>query len=89
MAESAKVKIGDMSIEDFKALISESLDEKLAGCRLARVDEQGYMYILTEESLLPPGHEFEVGLEESTKQGEDGQSVEEGDGYRLENQGRL
>ncbi|MFW0860253.1 MAG: hypothetical protein AAGB97_08920 [Dehalococcoidia bacterium] len=79
MAESAKVKIGDMSIEDFKALISESLDEKLAGYRLVRVDEQGYMYILTEESLLPPGHEFEEGLEESIKQGEDGQLVEQGE----------
>ena len=77
MAEPSKIKISDMSVEDFKALISEIIDEKLAGYRLVHVDEQGYMYVFTEESLLPLEPGFEAGLEESIRQAEEGQLIEE------------
>ena len=73
MAEPTKIKIGNMSIEDFKALVSEIIDEKLASYRLVHVDGQGYMYVFTEESLLPLEREFEAGLEEPIRQAEEGQ----------------
>jgi hypothetical protein len=72
MAEKTKIKTGNMSIEDFKALVSDIIDEKLASYRLVRVDAQGYTYVFTEESLLPLSPEFETGLEESIRQGEEG-----------------
>jgi hypothetical protein len=75
MAEPTKTKIGNMSIEDFKALVSEIIDEKLASYRLVRIDEQGYMYVFTEESLLPLDRGFETGLEESIRQGEEGRLI--------------
>jgi len=75
MAEPTKVKIGNMSIDDFKALVAEIIDEKLASYRLVRVDAQGYMYVFTEESLLPLDREFETGLEESIRQGEEGRLI--------------
>ena len=75
MAEPTKVKIGNLSIEDFKALVSEIIDEKLASYRLVRVDAQGYTYVFTEESLLPLDPEFEAGLEESIRQGEEGRLI--------------
>jgi hypothetical protein len=75
MAEPTKVKIGNMSIDDFKALVSEIIDEKLASYRLVRVDAQGYMYVFTEESLLPLDREFEAGLEESIRQDEEGRLI--------------
>jgi len=77
MAGSIKRTVGNMTIEDFKALISEVIDEKLASYRLVHVDEQGYMYVFTKESLLPLDREFEAGLEESVKQGEQGQLTEQ------------
>jgi hypothetical protein len=75
MAEPTKVKIGNMSIDDFRALVSEIIDEKLASYRLVRVDAQGYMYVFTEESLFPLDREFEAGLEESIRQGEEGRLI--------------
>jgi hypothetical protein len=66
-----------MSIEDFKALISGIIDEKLAQYRLVHIDEQGYTYVFTEESLLSLDRGFEAGLEESIKQAEEGQLVDE------------
>lgn len=75
MAEPTEIKIGNMSIEDFKALVSEIMDEKLTSYRLVRVDEQGYMYVFTEESLLPLDRGFEAGLEESIRQGEEGRLI--------------
>ena len=62
MAESSKVKRSDISIEDFKALIGEIIDERLASYRLVHMDEQGYMYVFTEESLLPLDSGFEAGM---------------------------
>ena len=76
MAEPTE-KISNMSIEDFKALVSEIIDEKLASYRLVHIDEQGYMYVFTEESLLPLDRGFETGLEESIRQAEKGQLIEE------------
>ena len=76
MAEPTE-KISNMSIEDFKALVSEIIDEKLASYRLVHIDEQGYMYVFTEESLLPLDRGFETGLEESIRQAEEGQLIEE------------
>ena len=76
MAEPTE-KISNMSIEDFKALVSEIIDEKLASYGLVHVDEQGYMYVFTEESLLPLDRGFETGLEESIRQAEEGQLIEE------------
>jgi len=75
MAETTKMKVGDMSIEDFKALVSDIIDEKLASYRLVRVDSQGYTYVLTEESLLPLDPGFETGLEESMRQGKEGRLI--------------
>ena len=72
MAGPTKTKIGNMSIEDFKALVGEIIDEKLASYRLVHVDEQGYMYVLTKDSLLPLDRGFETGLEESIRQSEEG-----------------
>ena len=76
MAEPTE-KISNMSSEDFKALVSEIIDEKLASYRLVHIDEQGYMYVFTEESLLPLDRGFETGLEESIRQAEEGQLIEE------------
>ena len=75
MGESTKTAIGNMSIEDFKALVSEIIDEKLASYRLVHVDEQGYIYVFTEENLLPLDRGFETGLEESIKQGDEGRLI--------------
>ena len=75
MAKTTKMKIGSMSAEDFKALVSDIIDEKLASYRLVRVDAQGYTYVLAEESLLPLDSEFETGLEESIRQGKEGQLI--------------
>ena len=75
MAELAKIKMGEMDIEDFRALISEILDEKLVGYRWVHVDEQGYMYVFTEESLAPLDPEFEAELEWSIREGEQGQLI--------------
>jgi len=61
-----------MSVEDFKPLVSDIIDEKLASYRLVRVDTQGYTYVLTEESLLPLYPGFGTGLEEPTRQGREG-----------------
>jgi len=77
MAEPRQITIGNMSIEDFKTLISQIIDEKLAHYHLVHVDEQGYMYVFTEESLLPLEPGFEAGLEESIRQAEEGQLIEE------------
>lgn len=77
MAKLSRTTIGNMSIEDFKALIAEIIDEKFAQYRLVHIDEQGYTYIFTEESLLPLGRRFEAGLEESIRQAEEGQLVNE------------
>ena len=75
MGASTKTTIGNMSIEDFKALASESIDEKLASYRLVHIDQQGYMYVSTEESLLPLDRGFETGLEESIRQGKEGRLI--------------
>ena len=75
MGESTKTAIGNMSIEDFKVLVSEIIDEKLASYRLLHIDEQGYIYVFTEESLLPLDRGFETGLEESLKQGDEGRLI--------------
>lgn len=75
VAEPTKAKISNMSIEDFKALVGEIIDEKLASYRLVHVDEQGYMYVLTKDSLLPLDRGFETGLEESIRQGEEGRLI--------------
>ena len=72
MAKLSETTIGNISIEDFKALVREIIDEKLASYRLVHVDEQGYMYVFNEESLLPLDRRFETGLEESIRQAEEG-----------------
>lgn len=76
MAKLSKTTIGSMSIEDFKALIGEIIDEKLAHYRLVHIDEQGYTYVFTEESLLPLEPGFEAGLRESIRQAEEGRLVD-------------
>jgi hypothetical protein len=38
MAETTKIEIGNMSIEDFKALVSDIIDEELASYRPVRAD---------------------------------------------------
>jgi hypothetical protein len=40
MAKSTKIEIDNMSIEDFKALGGEIIEEKLTSHRLVRADEQ-------------------------------------------------
>ncbi len=41
MAKPNEITRGNLSIEDFKALVSEIIDEKLARYRLVHIDEQG------------------------------------------------
>ena len=77
MAKLSETTIGNMPIEDFKALIGETIDEKLAQYRLVHIDEQGYTYVFSEESLLPLDRVFEAGLEKSIGQAKGGQLVDE------------
>ena len=75
MEKLSETTIGNISIEDFKTLVREIIDEKLASYRLVHVDEQGYTYVFTEESLLPLDRRFETGLQESIRQAEEGRLI--------------
>lgn len=75
MVKGTEKTIGDLSIEDFKALVGEIIDKKLASYRVVHIDEQGYMYVFTKESLLTINRGFEAGLEESIRQEKEGQLI--------------